>query len=273
MYVAEFDLLWEKQAAYHPERLNEDLRRKIRDEILFFQRPLRPTDELIGPCELEPQERRCPRADWYARRFRLLQDVNNLIIHNPDGTETKLSPAQRSILLGELMQKEKLTFDNIRKRLGLLETQTFNAEYKAGPSGQKVEAIRGDSFAAAMRSKNVFGPKTWDAMEELQKIRLNDLFVRLEDDELAKTLGTQYNLNAAQVQQAMKVSLPRGYMSFSQKAILRLLPFMESGSLTNEALDLAGYNRQDASDREAMAYLPLPAQGVLAASVHEKGLW
>lgn len=260
MYVAEFDLLWEKQAAYHPERLNEDLRRKIRDEILFFQRPLRPTDELIGPCELEPQERRCPRADWYARRFRLLQDVNNLIIHNPDGTETKLSPAQRSILLGELTQKEKLTFDNIRKRLGLLETQTFNAEYKAGPSGQKVEALRGDSFAAAMRSKNVFGPKTWDAMEELQKIRLNDMFIRLEDDELAKTLGTQYNLNAAQVQQAMKASLPRGYMSFSRKAILRLLPFMESGSLTNEALDLAGYNRQDASDCETMAYLPLPAQ-------------
>jgi CRISPR-associated endonuclease Csn1 len=79
MYVREFDLLWAKQAEYHPGILTDNLYRKVRDEIIFFQRPLRPTDELIGACELEPQEKRCPRADWYARRFRLLQDVNNLV--------------------------------------------------------------------------------------------------------------------------------------------------------------------------------------------------
>lgn len=260
MYVAEFDLLWERQASYYPAILTDDLRRKIRDEILFFQRPLRPTDELIGPCELEPQERRCPRADWYARRFRLLQDVNNLLIRNPDGTEERLSSDQRSVLLGELAQKDKLTFDSIRKRLGLLETQTFNAEYKTGPSGKKVEALRGDSFAGAMRSKNVFGSKGWDALAEAEKIRLNDAFVTLEDDELAKILETEYHLDAAQAQQAMKASLPNGYMSFSRKAILRLLPFMEAGNLTNEAMDLAGYRRQAPPQGETMQRLPLPPQ-------------
>ncbi len=109
-------------------------------------------------CELERQKR-CPRADWHARRFRLLQNVNNLIIQDPDGTERKLTADQRRTLLGELGQKEKLTFDRIREKLGLLETQKFNAEYKTGASGKRVESLKGDVFAAAMRNKNVFGPK------------------------------------------------------------------------------------------------------------------
>ena len=80
MYEKEFDLLWAKQAEYYRNILTEDMREHIRDEIIFYQRPLKPTDDLVGDCQLEKDEngkplKRCPRGDWYARRFRLLQDV------------------------------------------------------------------------------------------------------------------------------------------------------------------------------------------------------
>ena len=258
MYVREFDLLWSKQAQHDPGVLTEELKKTIRDEIIFFQRSLKPTDNLIGKCELEPGENRCPRGDWYARRFRLLQDVNNLIIENPDGTQQKLSSDQRRSLLCDLGQNEKLTFDKIREKLGLLETQKFNAEYRIGPSGKKAEALKGDVFAAAMRSRNVFSSRMWDGMDEEHKIRLNDMFVELEDDALAQKLATEYGLGDKQVQGAMKVSLPQGYMSFSRKAILRLLPFMESGALTSDAIKQAGYRREDVARGEAATTLPLP---------------
>jgi CRISPR-associated endonuclease Csn1 len=266
MYEKEFDLLWGKQSEYYPQILTEELRKKIRDEIIFFQRPMKWDTETIGNCELEPEEKRCPKGDWYAMRFRLLQDVNNLIIRNPDGTEQKLTDEQRKILLDELGQKKELPFDKMRKKLGLMETQLFNLEQDG-----KIKALKGDVFAAAMRSKNVFGIKAWDAMDEQKKIRLNDAFVELEDDQLSEKLKTQYGLNEDQTETAMKVSLPQKYMSFSKKAILKLLPFMEQGCLTSEAIEKAGYRRDEGGNFATIDRLPLPPD--LRNPIVQKGLF
>jgi len=236
MYEKEFDLLWENQAKSYPETLTDELRQKIRDDIIFFQRPLKPADDLIGKCELQPNENRCPRADWYAREFRVLQDVNNLIIQKSDGSEQRLSQEQRQIIIDALRIKERLTFGKIRQKLGLLEIQRFNAEYRVGPGGKRVQSLKGDVFVWAMRGKNIFGPKGWQAMNERQKVELNTAFLELEDDELQEKLRLQYGLNEEQVKAAMKVSLPKGYMRFSCKAIQKLLPAMKEGMLTHEAI-------------------------------------
>lgn len=254
MYQGEFDLLWAKQEEFYPDLLTEELRRRIRDEIIFFQRPLKPSDELIGQCELEPDEKRCARGEWYARRFRMLQDLNNLRIQNPDGSEEKLTPEQRKTLLDELGQKKDLPFDKVRENLGLMETQLFNLEQEG-----KIKALKGDIFAAAMRNKNAFGHKVWDAMDEQQKIELNAAFVELEDDEVAEKLKSEYSLNEKQIESAMKFALPRGYMSFSRKAIMNLLPFMEQGHLTSDAIEKAGYARGKRGSEAEVSKLPLPA--------------
>ncbi len=259
MYEHEFDLLWAKQKEIYPDVLTEDLRKKIRDEIIFFQRPLKPTDELIGECELELGEKRCPRGDWYARRFRLLQDVNNLKVQNPDGTEQELSSDQRRIILDELGQKEKLTFDKIRQKLGLMETQTFNAEYKISRSGKTVESMKGDVFVHAMRGKSIFGPKKWDAMDEQEKMRLNEWLVELEDDQLREKLRSEYGFDNKQIEAVLKIPLPPGYLSFSRKAIVKLLEFMEQGAITSEAIAVAYPHREaTAQKNESLDKLPLP---------------
>jgi len=258
MYEREFDLLWEKQAKFYPEVLTEDLRNKIRDEIIFFQRPLKPTDELIGNCELEPGEKRCPRGNWYARRFRLLQDVNNLKVFNPDGFVRSLSEDERRILLEELSLKKEVKFSTVRKKLGLLETQVFNAEYEVNEKGKKNEKLNGDVYNAAMRSKKIFGPKVWDTIDEAEKIRLNDWLVELEDDELVENLAGEYGLDEDKIESIRKISLPQRYMSFSRKAIKKLLPLMEEGKRTDEALDAVYPDRNKEIDIAEVDKLPLP---------------
>ena len=47
-------------------------------------------------------------------------------------------------------------------------------------------------------------------------------------------------------------------MSFSRKAIVKLLPFMEQGCLTSEAIEKAGYRRNDGKTGQAVDKLPLP---------------
>lgn len=258
MYEWEFDKLWAKQAEFYPEVLTEDLRKKVRDEIIFFQRPMRWDPDRIGNCELEPGEKRCPRGDWYARRFRLLQDVNNLIIQNPDGTEQKLSAEQRKILLDELGQKEKLTFDKIREKLELIETQKFNAEYRIGRSGKTVESLKGDNFSWSMRSKNIFGPKVWDAMDEQEKIKLNEWLVEFEDDQLIEKIRSEYGFNDEQIKAFLKISLPQGYMSFSRKAIIKILEFMEQGAIEPEAKAVAYRDKKTTREENNLDKLPMP---------------
>lgn len=258
MYEKEFDLLWANQSQFYPDILAEDLHRKIRDEIIFYQRPMTWDPDRIGNCELEPGQKRCPRGDWYARRFRLLQDVNNLRIQNPDGSEDKLSDEQRKILLDDLECKEKVSFDEVRKRLGFMETQKFNAEYKTGPQGKRIESIKGDVFAAKMGGRSIFGEKRWDAMDEEEKIKLNDWVVQLEDDQIREKLRSECGFNDKQIETVLKISLPLGYMSFSRKAILNLLPFMEQGFLTSEAIEKAGYNRNRIEASKVVDRLPLP---------------
>ncbi len=252
MYEKEFDLLWTKQTEFYPDILTEDLQKKVRDEIIFYQRPMKWNPETIGNCELESGEKRCPRGDWYARRFRLLQDVNNLIIQNSDGSERNLNDEQmkgkREKLLSELSKKKDITFDKIRKLLGLIKTQKFNAEYKIGRSGKHVKSLKGDTFTAGMRSKNVFGVKRWDAMDEHEKMNLNKWLIELEDDQLREKLRAKYGFTDNQIEAALKISVPQGYMSFSKKAIVSLLEFMEQGALTSEAIAQAYPNRKATSE-------------------------
>ncbi len=253
MYEKEFDLLWSRQSEFYPEILTEDFRKQIRDEIIFYQRPLKPTDDLIGDCDLEEGEKRCPRGDWYARKFRLLQDVNNLRIHNPDGSEQKLTDNQRQLLLSELSQKKDMKYDAIRKKLGLIETQEFNLE-----EGGKVKSLKGDEFAWAMRSKNVFGTKVWDGMDEEEKIQLNTVVLELDDDELTEKMISEYSFTEEQAGKVLKVSLPQRYMSFSRKAIQKLLPKMEEGKRTDEALEEVYPDRNKEYKGEAKDRLDMP---------------
>ena len=258
MYEEEFDRLWEKQSKYYADILTEDLRKKVGDETIFYQRPLKRADHLIGECDLEPGEKRCARGDWYARRFRVLQDVNNLKIHNPDGTEPKLTDEQRQLVLNELLKSKEASFAKLRKVLGLMETQEFNAEYEINEKGKKRDKLKGDIFSASMRSKKIFGPKVWDAMDECEKIRLNESLVDLDDDELMEKMIGQYGFTEDQAERVLKISLPQRYMSFSRKGIQKLLPLMEAGKRTDEAIKDAYPDRSKSGEIEIKEKLPLP---------------
>lgn len=52
-YENEFDKIWEKQKGYYPLILTEELKNKIRNEIIYFQRPLKSQKGLVSYCEFE----------------------------------------------------------------------------------------------------------------------------------------------------------------------------------------------------------------------------
>ena len=92
-YLDEFNTLWEKQAEYHKE-LTEELKKEIRDIIIFYQRRLKSQKGLIGFCEFESRQievgidgkkkiktignRVIPRSSPLFQEFKIWQILNNV---------------------------------------------------------------------------------------------------------------------------------------------------------------------------------------------------
>lgn len=272
MYEDEFDKLWNKQVSYDGELLTDTLKATIKDETIFFQRPLRWDPESIGNCELEIGEKRCPRGDWHARRFRILQTVNNLKINNPDGTQNELTQEQRDILLKELFSRSEVTLNaTLRRKLGLIEKQIFNVEEKA--LEKKEVKLKGDEFVAQLKSKSVLGEMGLKALDENDLIEINDALLddTIEDDVLISQLMEQYGFSQDQATAIINISLPQKYVSFSRLAIQKLLPHLEKGLLTHEAIEAVYGHSQAIKDSQTVDRLGFPED--LRNPIVNKALW
>ncbi len=235
MYRQEFDALWEKQSQFYPEIFTDKLKKKIGDETIFFQRPLKPSDNLIGDCMLEAGEKRCERGDWYARRFRIYQDINNLKLINPDGALSDLTEKQRAVILEQMISgSDKVSFDSLRKKLGLVEEQTFNVE--EGSVKKAAANLKGDEFNHQL--KKAIGAKAFAEIDEGCIIEINDILLddNLADEDVKETLIEQYGFSEQQAEDISTITLPQKYMSYSREAIKKLLPFMAAGMKTHDAV-------------------------------------
>jgi CRISPR-associated endonuclease Csn1 len=284
-FVNEFNTLWDKQSEFYPDVLTDKLKHgelgasfdpkmpmpKDADErrgaddlaafglfgLMFFQRRMYWPKSVIGLCEFEAKEKRCARGDRAVERFRVFQELNNLRYVDPnDGQEEQpLNEGQRAILLKFLATREKMTFDQMRKKLGFFDSIQFNLERG------KRSAIKG-MVVDCMMAKAV---DDWHERADEQK----DAIVRLlldnerEDIGVAASLTGKYGLTADEAEKSLGVDFPPGYASLSLKAINKLLPHLERGLVyqsisdpEQSALHAAGYLRRDELQRRLFDKLP-----------------
>ncbi len=256
MYEHEFNAVWSAQQPHHQEAMTEDLRKKLH-HILFHQRPIRVPKSVVGLCELEPNRRRCPRADRRAQRFRMLQEVNNLLLIDEHGEERPLTPEERGSLLEYLAAADKRSFEDIRKILRFDQSVQFNLERG------KRKNLLGMQTDKAMSHKSRFGP-AWAAMDDERKNRIVRCILDEEETTVLHLAQTQWNLSEEQAQCVLEAELPAGYMAFSREAVAKLLPHMERGlplmsdDGTPSAISEAGYLRPDQRGVQRLERLPLP---------------
>ncbi len=253
LYLQEFEALWNRQSQAHPEILTPQLKQRVYDSI-FFQRPLKPSDDKIGYCELEKGERRCPRASWYAQEFRLLKEVNDLLIMDPRGNTRPLDEQQRMDLLRELHQKlnrgKELTIDKVRKILGLLDEEHLNFEQG------KRSSLLGNAAESGLHK--VFGERFLKQRDFFISTVFEALIDDEEDEFKDKALG-EWGLTEDEIGELYKVLnfCPKGHMRLSKKAILKMLPFLQDGYSEYEARGKAGYH-EVTGDSMVMDFLPPP---------------
>ncbi len=257
MYLAEFDAVWAAQRKHHSELLTDELKQRIH-RLIFFQRKTYWPKSVVGLCELEPKQRRCPRADRIAQCFRLLQEVNNLRYIDPDThEECLLSAEHRTLLLDKLSKTKEMKFDNIRKALGFLESVHFNLE-----SGNRTK-LQGMVTDAILANRNIFGT-AWHGRPEKEKDEIIRALIHQDEEDVRRLALTEWGLDEQAADKLLDADLPARYLHLSRLALEKLVPHMERGLLymtnddTPSALSEAGYLRPDQIQRRIHDCLPHP---------------
>ncbi|MCC5917483.1 MAG: type II CRISPR RNA-guided endonuclease Cas9 [Cryomorphaceae bacterium] len=160
-YLDEFERIWETQSKYY-EVLTEELKKEIRDVIIFYQRRLKSQKGLISFCQFENWEtsitdketgkkksktvgrRVVPKSSPLFQEFKIWQNLNNLEFKNTEtGEKIVVNEVDKNIkmaLFNELNIRGDLKNSELVKILGKFYTIRKPSQWKA--NYEKVEGNR-----------------------------------------------------------------------------------------------------------------------------------
>jgi CRISPR-associated endonuclease Csn1 len=215
MYLEEFQAIRAAQSPHYPS-LDAQAWKDI-ERAIFFQRPLKSQRHLIGRCSLEPRRRRCPEALPTFQEFRILQQVNNLVLQLADGSQRPLNADERQTLIAALSNQAEMKCTAARKLIHAPKNSTFNIErWEPRLVGHKTNA----------RMVSVFGDR-WHSFsqEEQERIVLEVLHYR-KPEALEKRAMMRWGLDRDSAQLLANTRLEEGYANHSKTALCKLLDRM-----------------------------------------------
>jgi len=148
-YIEEFDLICKTQQTAHPTILTNELIAKIRNEIIYYQRPLKSQKGLVSVCEFEGFWR-CgkdgkeyfvgpkvaPKSSPMFQLAKIWENINNIKIGSRTGENFTLTTEQKWAIFQHLDSNEKLTAGDLLKILDLKKENCYvNKQLEKGLHG------------------------------------------------------------------------------------------------------------------------------------------
>ncbi|QDU56741.1 CRISPR-associated endonuclease Cas9/Csn1 [Aeoliella mucimassa] len=232
MYQDEFEAIWRTQIKHHPHVLTQKLKEEL-SEAIFHQRPLKSQRHLIGKCDLEPRRRRAAIASLPYQQFRVLQRVNDLRVESELDLPRPLTHDEREQLLIRLTVEGDLSWNEVKKTLGLRTTKKQPVKYTFNFEGDGEKKLIGNRTAA--KFSEALG-QPWDDMDEPTRTRLVDSVLTFEDEQpLLHHLQQHWQFGEQQAVAVANLTLEAGYGNISRRAINKLRPLMEQGQAYSTA--------------------------------------
>lgn len=147
-YIDEFDRIWEIQSQAYPNILTSEAKDKIRNEIIFYQRPLKSKKGLVSYCEFEQRQiqikdeqgklricttglRVAPKSSPLATDFRIWQRLNDAQVENTETKEkSELSEEEKQLLYTELLVREKYKGSEVLKLLYGKQARSYKLNFE-----------------------------------------------------------------------------------------------------------------------------------------------
>ncbi|QEC79245.1 type II CRISPR RNA-guided endonuclease Cas9 [Mucilaginibacter ginsenosidivorax] len=280
-YLDEFDRIWNKQQAYYPEVLTEDNKQKIRNETIYYQRPLRSQKGLVSNCLFEKHHKATPKSSPLFQVAKIWQELNNIELTSfkamkgqEQGFDKQgkrpLTIEEKQSLFNLLTVKGKLTTKDCLKELGY---KSGYDEYKLNIRNEK--ELEGNRTYAAIRkvfdhfkinheellqfnltSDQKVNKQTGEVYGQLQigagferepLFQLWHLLYSVEEiDTLIAKLQSRYGFSPEAAKALAKIDFAKqGYGNLSAKAFRNIVPYLQKGLNYAEACKTAGYNHSN----------------------------
>jgi len=281
-YKEEFDKVWDTQAEQHsilkncPEEtlnkiadyifpgnsesqkhlrkiaLEKGLKYIIKEQVIYYQRPLKLQNELIGNCRFEKEEKVIPTSHPFFQEFRCWKQINNLfvtsktLVGNKYTYQNRYLTAEEKWAIYEKLQTQKevgfativeiLNIDKSKDKLDKEQKDFFlnglnvKAKLKGCDTFLSFKKELGEYFNDFISQDKqlvgklwtvIFDVKNHDGSEyDVESKRVSSIIEVLRnyiEEETAKELSLKL---------AQKISFPRKYASLSEMAIRNILPLM-----------------------------------------------
>ena len=217
----------------------------------FHQRPLQSSEDLVGECPFEPNEKRAAKFSYSFEKFRLLQTlINRCKISTRDG-EVSLTPRQLKRAIAEFGKQKTLSYTRLRSLIDLPDAR-FAVIPDNDPDKLKKD-VTSNSNGACPGSYTLFrllGTSTWNQLTKTPKV-LDQIAATItfneSVDEIRKRLES-LDLEPETVKILMdgvndgKFASFKGTGNLSAKAARKLIPELLRGRTYDKACDDVGYD-------------------------------
>ncbi len=276
-YIDEFHRIWGTQSKFYPAILTEENKRKVRDEIIYYQRRLKSQKGLVGKCQFELYHKVAPKSSPLFQIEKIWESINNITLSNKHKEVFSITLDQKEKLFEHLDNNEKLNQTDLFKILGLKRTDGWypNEQIKkAGIQGnitkvvllKKFKSFSIDKtdllqFSLTIAKKQRVDKDTGEISEfemvesSFEKEPLYQLWHLLYsvDDPilLEKTLVNRYGFTSEQAFELGKIDFKKsGFGNKSAKAIRKILPGLIKGNDYSKSAEFAGYNHSNSITKE-----------------------
>ncbi|MEX0921998.1 MAG: type II CRISPR RNA-guided endonuclease Cas9 [Rhodovibrionaceae bacterium] len=218
--------------------------------IAFHQRPLQDSEDLIGICPFEPEEKRSPRHAPSFEKFRFLAKLNTVKLRELDGSLRRLSGEELRRAAADFgIGSKSMSWNALATKIGLSKGTFFD-----GIDEKKAKADIVASKGCAAGSKTLYdavGPAGWNTLKDKPELldRIAAVIAFREDQgSIEKGLEGLDDLDSL-VRTALMKSVSDGNFGafkgaghISAKAARNILPHLLERNVYSEACALAGYD-------------------------------
>lgn len=219
-------------------------------DAAFFQRPLADSEDKVGPCPFEPDEKRAAKFSPSFERFRFLSRLTSLRLQTFDSSRP-LTPEEIGIASANFGSQNGMTFKRLRKLLDLNDSGRFEG-LPIEEEGKRDVANRGSSNGC-MRGTNalrdVLGD-TWNTFRDApDKLDCIAFVLTFREDLTSIRKGLDDIGLAPPILEALMKGAEDGAFSdfkgaahLSAKVSRAVIPYFLRGMVYDKAMAAAGYD-------------------------------
>lgn len=246
----EVRLIFERQRALGSPFADEDLRDAY-SELAFTQRPLADSEDRIGPCPFEPDEKRAAKRGYSFELFRFLSRLNALRI-SARQVERALTAEEIARAADGFGTQRGMTFKRLRNILDLADAERF-ADIPFGEESKR-DVVNRSTGNGAMQGVSALraavGEAAWKTLlatpDKLDRIafvltfRESAATIRRGLDEIGLPDGVADAVMAGLDQGAFSGFAGAGHIS--ARACRAIIPGLRAGLVYSDACAAAGYD-------------------------------